>query len=286
MASDVGVARRDWPVFVVGAPRSGTTLTRFILDTHPDISCPPETKFLCGLQQVFYYPQVAFALRSLGFSQSQVCTEFGGLVRSLMGAYAARHGKRRWADKTPNYYRILPFIHEIFGGEVLYIFIVRHPFDVISSLVKIVNDGAAVEDPELKRALVQYGMGLHCWARYWTEVYEAIDVFRWQYPDCSYTMRYEDLVRNPEECAARMFSFLGEKFSVGMLEKVFNSPHDEGLGDLKIRRTDGIHDKSVGGWAAWETRLVDKLWQLVGPLASSFQYTKWADAPVEQTDTS
>ena len=36
-------SRASSPVFVVSAPRSGTTLLRLILDAHPEIGCPSET---------------------------------------------------------------------------------------------------------------------------------------------------------------------------------------------------------------------------------------------------
>src|SRR6185369_10132715 len=43
------VAPPQAPIFVIGAPRSGTTLLRLILDSHPRISCGEETHFLRDL---------------------------------------------------------------------------------------------------------------------------------------------------------------------------------------------------------------------------------------------
>ena len=40
------------PIFVIGSPRSGTTLLRLILDSHPSISCGEETHFLRDLESV------------------------------------------------------------------------------------------------------------------------------------------------------------------------------------------------------------------------------------------
>ncbi|MBI3838011.1 MAG: sulfotransferase, partial [Planctomycetia bacterium] len=34
------------PVFLIGCPRSGTTLLRVMLDSHPHLASPPETFFL------------------------------------------------------------------------------------------------------------------------------------------------------------------------------------------------------------------------------------------------
>jgi Sulfotransferase family len=40
------------PVFVVCAGRSGSTLLRFLLDAHPDLACPPETRLPAMCTQI------------------------------------------------------------------------------------------------------------------------------------------------------------------------------------------------------------------------------------------
>ncbi len=42
--SDAPGRAGDDPVFVLCAGRSGSTLLRFLLDAHPDLACPPETR--------------------------------------------------------------------------------------------------------------------------------------------------------------------------------------------------------------------------------------------------
>jgi hypothetical protein len=105
------------PIFVVGCHRSGTTLLRFILDTHPLVACPPESKFIAGLAAAFNYPQALDGLFALGVSEDMYLAELRGIVERSMGRYLASRGKERWVDKTPNYYRILPFIDRLFGRE-------------------------------------------------------------------------------------------------------------------------------------------------------------------------
>src|SRR5258706_15772466 len=39
------IHRAPMPI-IIGSPRSGTTLLRFMLDAHPDLAIPPETGFL------------------------------------------------------------------------------------------------------------------------------------------------------------------------------------------------------------------------------------------------
>jgi hypothetical protein len=64
--------RAGWPAFIVGCYRSGTTLLRYILDAHPRLACPPESKFIPGLQWVLDYPEARAGLDRLG-SPARTC---------------------------------------------------------------------------------------------------------------------------------------------------------------------------------------------------------------------
>ena len=95
-------------------PRSGTTMLRLILDSHPRISCGEETHFLpddgarrwagtggCSsatASRAQYWPS-RLRRRSTATSRSD---------------YAARRGKARWADKDPANTLLLPFVDELF----------------------------------------------------------------------------------------------------------------------------------------------------------------------------
>ena len=48
------------PIFIVGSPRSGTTLTQKLIDAHPNIACGPETHFLKDLQKIVtsHWPRI------------------------------------------------------------------------------------------------------------------------------------------------------------------------------------------------------------------------------------
>ncbi|GAA1673847.1 hypothetical protein GCM10009765_24000 [Fodinicola feengrottensis] len=266
---------------MVGCHRSGTTLMRFILDTHPAIACAPETKLMGGLYEFSRYPQLRFALATLGVTSEQGSAELAQLVESIMGKYAARSGKRRWADKTPNYYRILPFIREIFAGEVLFLFVERHPFDTMTSLVEFFDQRVGVDaDPETDRISRSFGAGPYSWARYWTEVNESIELFRHEHPEISHVVRYEDVVSRPDSTVGSIFDFLGENMPEDLLSQVFTAPHHLGMEDHKIRGTGAIHDRSTLRWADWKPERIAATWRLVGPLAQTLGYTPDPAAPV------
>ncbi|HKO60953.1 MAG TPA: sulfotransferase, partial [Pyrinomonadaceae bacterium] len=132
--------------FIVGVPRSGTTLLRLMCDAHPDLSVPPEMGFMPAVARLHSEARPArsaFLRAVTGLPSWQDANidraEFEAAVsavepfhvseaiRTFYRTYARRFGKSRWGDKTPAYClhmrdieRILPearFIHIIRDGR-------------------------------------------------------------------------------------------------------------------------------------------------------------------------
>ncbi|MFL6229427.1 MAG: sulfotransferase family protein [Pyrinomonadaceae bacterium] len=137
--------------FIVGVPRSGTTLLRLMCDAHPELSIPPEMGFIPaaeglrrgrGLRQAFFevvtsmpswedanIPRAQFeqALREIEpFTVSEG-------VRTFYRNYASRFGKLRWGDKTPSYCLQMDKIERVLP-EARFIHIIRDGRDVALSL--------------------------------------------------------------------------------------------------------------------------------------------------------
>lgn len=141
---------------IVGAPRSGTTLLRLMLDSHPDLAIPPETGFLGmgpslagdgdALRRSFFdvvtaCPPEAPAWSDFGIPKDQFWSALLAVepfsvadgFRAFYRTYAARFGKPRWGDKTPLH---CLQIAEIAGvlPEACFIHLVRDGRDVALSL--------------------------------------------------------------------------------------------------------------------------------------------------------
>lgn len=253
--------------------RSGSTLLRYILDSHEGLACPPETKFLGGIEAFLDYPQSAHALLTLGIDARTLHRWTGSFVDSILRAYAAKHNKRRWIDKTPNYYRLAPMIEQLFGREVLYVMIVRHPLDCIASLESYIPLSLTHEDPDVARIAKDHGKGRFAWANYWCEVYRHLEFGAREHRDRTLLVRYEDLVRNPETIIRGVLGFLGEDYPDGLIERSFAAKHDEGYQDTKILRTSTIHDRSVGRSETWTEDERNAVWSVVGEIAVAYGYT-------------
>src|SRR4051794_20410563 len=116
---------RDAPIFVVGFPRSGTTLLQSLLGAHPRIAAPPEIHFGtrivgfaaywgalnddAGLNRVAEATLDSRRLVHAGFDVDRVFERartgprtYAGVLDAVMTDFAERHGKQRWSEKTPH----------------------------------------------------------------------------------------------------------------------------------------------------------------------------------------
>lgn len=238
-------ARRNQPVdalpapFVVGVARSGTTLLRLMLDAHPDLAIPPETHFIhrlakacgttgkraargaptpaCVLETLTTYPRWP----DFGLDRDELARRFaeldefslGGALRCFYELYAARCGKPRWGDKTPEYVirmsliqRLLPearFVHLIRDGRDVWLSLRGVPFGPGS-----VDAAAAMWRDRISTARSQ-AAGLP----FYLEV------------------RYEDLVLEPEATLRRTCAFLELPWDAGML--TYHDRAEERLAEIQ-----------------------------------------------------
>src|SRR5918994_3168545 len=138
--------------FIVGVGRSGTTLLRMMLDSHPDLAIPPETHFVPELIQLFEADEDASARQVLeiitsgrhwgdfGLDEEPLLARIeaaGALdatraTRAFFEAYAERHDKPRWGDKTPIYVKHMREIEAVIG-EARFVHLIRDGRDVALS---------------------------------------------------------------------------------------------------------------------------------------------------------
>jgi hypothetical protein len=273
MAEDVLLSSPDMPVFLVGSHRSGTTLLRYMLDAHPNIACPPESKVFTGVNSFLQSPQVIRGLAGVGASREKITDSFRVLVNTLLDAHAARKGKRRWIEKTPNNVWLLDLIDEVYRCRALYILMVRHPLDCIDSLMDFFQNKGIYDDPDIQSNYLRHGNGHYAWAKYWLESTERMLLFAKLAPDRCIMVKYEDLAYQPQKEMNRVFDFLSESTPMNIVNLAFKSPHDKGYGDLKILATRGVHVASINKWHRWPELYVRELWRIVDEVAVACGYS-------------
>ena len=129
----------DGLVFLLGVPRSGTTLLATMLAQHPQIVSPPEPWLMLALESLGKTP---FAHPADPQLIGEAVAKFANDAAHIDAARAyaltiynrvlADSGRSVLIDKTPRYYLILPFLKQLFPNAK-YIWLKRNPLDVAVS---------------------------------------------------------------------------------------------------------------------------------------------------------
>lgn len=215
--------------FVVGAPRSGTTLLTHMLHRHPEVSATPETHFLCHAHS--YRGGARGVLAEWPVSGKWLCSRMAQLetpgwraawprtfrgvgdgvsrrlvtgLRRLFLAVIEDAAVDREApllvEKTPQHIEYLPLLRRLFP---------RAP------IIHIVRDGRAVVS-SLAR-MPWWHRGATGAAAYWAEWVPRAS--SWVRRDANaIEVRYEELVRDPEAVLAQVTQCLGIPYTPAMLE--------------------------------------------------------------------
>jgi hypothetical protein len=263
----------DRPVFVVGCPRSGTTLFRTMLSAHPSIAIPPETRFMMGMywrrnelgdlrrrdarealaRSIVEDPETRF--RVLGVDGPGVVSEIvdgpptlGTAFGIVLRSYARAFGKPRWGDKRPAYYAFMDELDHLFP-DAQFIHLIRDPRACVESL---------------KRQEWYPDEAAPCVAAWVHAVRSASRSGRRLGPKRYLEVKYEDLVSDPEAESRRICEFLDEPFAEDMCrpeliaDKV-NPAHYQQRGQIQA----GVNTATVEAWAKKlppeEIALVDKV---------------------------
>ena len=208
------------PVFVLGFPRSGTSLMCRLLLDHLGLNFGTESQFIIrhckrlhrygdlrddrrlqwlfeeiGRERFFFRTR-----RNFGFvfdvdraMRSIDSRTYAGVLRAIFEQFASQKGRQRWGDKTPEYSQHLPVLRELFP-TAQYVHLVRDGRDVALSAFKT---GFGPKNPH--EAAVQ-----------WSEQVRKITTFGATLPPQDFlTIRYEDLLRDPAVELKTVGGFLG-----------------------------------------------------------------------------
>lgn len=253
-------AQRNGPIFIVGAPRSGTTLLQYRLRNHPRISLPTgESHFFIPL----YHRQTEFGdlnrlenvrsvldamyaqsgdflegdLHGLKFDADSLAKQLyaegrhtmPAIISGLFEKNAQGEGKARWGDKTPYYVMHISKLLEWFPD---------------AQIVHLIRDGRDVALSLFGRQHDFFVYNSYIAAEYWeTSVVRGHAIGKtlaqWQYLE----MRYEDLLANPEETMKMLCDFLGEAYSDTLFN--FNPMENPGKATLVYQP---IKADNAGKW--------------------------------------
>ncbi|HEX6688966.1 MAG TPA: sulfotransferase [Solirubrobacterales bacterium] len=228
------------PIIVGGCYRSGTSLVRRLLDSHPRIHCGPEVKFFRDFYADYLDAEDPIAhlrfmntARSL-LSEDELLEILGGALATMHERAARDAGKPRWADKVPENVVFLDQWQRILGNEWIFLHVVRNPLDTLAS----------IEEAGFPKSIPT---GLDARVALYVRYAEAGLRFAEENPDRYLRLLYEDLVGDPDAAVRGLMTNLGEYFQSEQLA-INATPHRPGLEDPKAATTSEIHGDGVGRW--------------------------------------
>jgi Sulfotransferase family len=210
------------PIYVTGAGRSGKTLLRWLLSSHSRLALSrradmwprfyarygnlahPANLERC-LRAILARPQVAGLITDLELIRSDFARglpTYGRLFALIHEQHAARCGKPRWGDQSSPIDR--------FADPVL----AAHPDARILHLIRDPRDRH--EAVAARGAPLRPGAAVRSAASWYRSARLARrNAARW--PDNYHLVRYETLVRRPEETMREVCAFIGEAYEPAML---------------------------------------------------------------------
>lgn len=254
------------PIFIVGAPRSGTTLLQYMLRSHPNISLPTgESHFMIPLYrnsekfgdltkienirtvlEAMYQQSADFLdtdIHGIKFDIDRLTDELYAegrntipdIISAVFEKNALGEGKQRWGDKTPYYVLHMNTLLQMFPSAQ-FIHLIRDGRDCALSLFERQHDFCVYNT--------------FFAAKYW-EIY--VEGGRRIGKDLGekvyYEVRYEDLLDNPEITLQRLCSFLNEPYSDDILN--FKKSGQAGKTPL-LQKT--VQKNNQGKWRSKMTR--------------------------------
>ncbi len=244
------------PIFVLSAERSGSTLLRYILDTHPQICCPGElatgptcTYLNALLTRTVCHPGTASDAEAM---RSQALAITRQMLSGVMNAYARSKHKSIWCDKTPLNLQHVDLLRATFP-TARFVCLYRQCMDVVHSCLEANPYGFISElSPYVARSP---GNLIEAMVTSWLEKTESLLAFESSNRTRCFRLKYEDLVRDTDACLGGLFRFLGVPPESDIVSRTFLVTHDQGGGDPKIEFTRGIDPGSIGKGATLPTWL-------------------------------
>jgi tetratricopeptide (TPR) repeat protein len=200
------------PIFILGFPRSGTTLIEQILSAHPQIAAGDELPLIAEITELMlrildsplHYPE-ALAELWMGNHREDLDVLRDHYLRRIQQLGVLRSGGRWFTDKMPLNEMHLGLIHLLFPQAPL-VHVIRHPLDVMLSVYSNMLTHGFYCAYELESA-----------ARHYVLIAELLEHYRSEIDLRYLRIRYEDIVEDTEPTVLRLLAFIGEEFDARCL---------------------------------------------------------------------
>ena len=259
------------PLFILGFPRSGTTLSEQILSAHPHICAGDELPFINEITQIMprmlnsplAYPE-ALAELWMGDQHEGLDNLRDYYLQRVRQLGILTEGATWFTDKMPLNETHLGLIALLFPQAPL-IHVLRHPLDVMLSVFSNHLTHGFFCSFELETA-----------AKHYVRVMELVEHYRSEMTLRYLPIRYEDIVDDQEASVRRMLSFIGEEFDAKCLNFTENRRYARTASYAQV--TEKLYDRSRYRYRHYRAHL-EPLVPILQPLITRLGYTvDWPEA--------
>ena len=230
------------PIFIVGFPRSGTTLLNQFLNGHPQLHIMEETPLLAILEQQLTDMQIDAPSGLATITDAQASALRVQYFDHARAAHPEWDGKKRLVDKLPLNLSRLPIAARLFP-EARVLLSLRHPYDAcLSGFMQLFSPNDAMASfVDLRSAALLYDRLFTLW-----------DKMHASLPMPWMPVKYEDLIVDPEGQMRTVIQFLGLPWTADLLDHTstigkrgrINTPSYQ-----QVARP--LHRESFGRWVSY-----------------------------------
>lgn len=204
-------------IFLVGAPRSGTTILQSLLAAHPEIISFPESKFfhyllydkfagkLPSRMEAFFKDEIKRPELLENFDDSQTVETKTAWFVGILDSLATEQNKSIWLEKTPEHMYFIEDIERLLP-DAKFIHILRNGMDTIASMYEATRNFSHL-----------WGAGWdlnHCIGRW---EHAMLTSHKYVEKSNHIFIRYEDILDNTTKLLGKICNFLGIEYEGEML---------------------------------------------------------------------
>ena len=229
------------PIFILGMPRTGSTLLDRMVDAHPVVSSAGELRhFGFAVRQVTGHHEPRQFTAAL--LRSAASADAGAIGEAYVESIAPlKGGAAHVIDKLPSNFIYLPMILAALpNARILHVR--RNAADTCLAIYK-----------QLFADAYLYSYDLEELARYYVRYHRLMDTWRERFPQRFVDVDYESLVSDTEDTLRPVLQYIGLSWNPVCLEYFKDAAHSSTASAVQVQ--EAPHSRSVGRWKQHEREL-------------------------------
>jgi len=225
------------PIFIVGMPRSGTTLVEQIISSHPKVFPGDELPYLQNISKEYFYTSDKFDHKKINENNINIAAnDYISKLKKIS------NNKEIVTDKLPVNFKLIGLIKLILPNSKI-IHCVRSPRDVCLSIFKNYFVNRNLNFSYNLEEIVDYYILYTNLMNYWKKVL----------PNFVFDIRYEELISKPENNIRNLIKYCDLKWSQSCMKFYNNERPIRTASDTQARKK--IYKTSIKSWVNFKDDL-------------------------------